>query len=91
MVCSLFSFRSPVLQKSFSYLGVDLLESTIWLFLILYLDGLTKENTLLNWTCWVAYWLYQGTFLLHRLLNSTQLYTANATAHTMARHTTRHA
>lgn len=46
--------------KSFSYLGVDLLESAIWLFLIIYLDGLTKENTLLNWTCWVAYWFYQG-------------------------------
>merc|ERR1712000_216645 len=46
--------------KSFSYLGVDLLESAIWLFLIIYLDGLTKENTLLNWTCWVVYWFYQG-------------------------------
>ncbi len=63
---------------------MDLLESAIWLFLIIYLDGLTKENTLLNWTCWVAYWFYQGAFLLRRLLSSSRPTPQHA------RHTTRH-
>jgi len=47
-------------QKSFSYLGADILESLIAFGLVLYLDGLTQGNTLLNWSCWLLYWFYQG-------------------------------
>jgi len=48
------------LLKSFSYLGADILESLIAFGLVLYLDGLTQGNTLLNWSCWLLYWFYQG-------------------------------
>lgn len=48
------------IPRSLMYLAIDLAEAVFALTMILYLDGITKDNLALNWACWIFYWAYQG-------------------------------